>query len=165
MYNITQTVVTTAFFFLRFLRKKLRPRATSASTFPSSSLPSYFRFKQKIAPNVRREFQNARDFSRARIRASFIAHGAMSPIVRFFWLHFLFFFSFFSFPSQPKIVGRRTRVIGQGSKTWKGYRNSLFLSSFLSFVAISLLFFLSVLILSLSFSSPLSPPSVKKKKK
>lgn len=164
---LLKTVVTTA--FCRFLRKKLRPRATSASTFPSPSLPSYFRQK-KIArtAGIRpSRIPNARDFSRARIRArrSFTVRWR-PPIVRFSDC-FRFLFSLFSsfFPSRPKIVGRRTRVIGQGSKTWKGYRNSLFppfLSSFLSFVAISRFsFFLSVL--PLSFSSLLTALGEKKK--
>lgn len=152
---LSKTVVTTA--FCRFLRKKLRPRATSASTFPSPSLPSYFR--QKIAYNVRREYQT---LATSRARSSFIAHGCDAADCSFFWLFSHFFF--FS-PSWPKIVGRRTRVLGQGSKTWKGYRNSLFppfLSSFLSFVAISLLFFLSVLILSLSLLLSHRPRKKKK---
>lgn len=126
--NIIQTVVTTA--FCRFLRKKLRPRATS---FPSLSLPSYFRLKKSRPSRCHRDRS-------------------------------VLFLS--SFSSRTKIAGRRTRVIGQGSKTWKGYRNSLFppfLSSFLSFVAISFLLFpLRSYSVSFSFSSPLSPPSEKK---
>lgn len=145
--------------FCRFLRKKLRPRATSASTFPSPSLPSYFR--QKFAADrrhasVRSRIPNSsRSFARSprtvRCRRLLIFFLIVSTL-------FLFVFSLsFFLSSRSKMVGRRTRVIGQGSKTWKGYRNSLrshcFLRSFhpfLSFVAISLLFFLSFSVLPLA---------------
>jgi len=144
MYNIIQTVVTTA--FCEFLRKKLRPRATLASTFPSPSLPSY----------LRRNSKRSLDFS----RKSALIYRAWCDAADCFSDCFSLFLFFFLF--RPKIVGRRTRVIGQGSKTWKGYRNSLFpfFLSFLSFVAISLLFFLSVL--HLSFFSPLTALGEKK---
>lgn len=137
--------------------------------FPPPRCPPISGKKKSRGPpvSVRREFQTlatsrAREFA---LVASFTVRWR-PPIVRFFWLlsfPFLPLSSFF--PSRPKIVGRRTRVIGQGSKTWKGYRNSLFppfLSSFLSFVAISRFsFFLSVL--PLSFSSLLTALGEKKK--
>jgi len=59
----------------------------------------------------------------------------------------LFFFFFFS-----KIVGRRTRVIGQGSKTWKGYRNSLFPPFLLSLFSHLVSIFFSLFCVSFSFS-------------
>lgn len=170
MYNITQTVVTTA--FCRFLRKKLRPRATSASTFPSPSLPSYFRQK-KIAldrryPSVANS-KRSRLFSCARIRALVArlpCDGGRRSFV--FLIAFVSLFSLFLlfFPLRPKIVGRRTRVIGQGSKTWKGYRNSLFPPFlFILFIIRSHLFasLFSSPVLPLSFSSLLTALGEKKK--
>lgn len=95
-----------------------------------------------------------RNFSRVNILFSvlvYTANSAMPLIVRFFDPFFLSFSSFFF----SKIVGRRTRVIGQGSKTWKGYRNSLFPPFLLSLFSHLVSIFFFVLCLSLSLSSPL----------
>lgn len=86
MYNITQTVVTTA--FCRFLRKKLRPRAISASTLPSSSLPSYFRQKNHVRPL--RVPTHAIFRARTNPR-SFIAHDTIIADVRLSEIVFFFF--------------------------------------------------------------------------
>lgn len=148
--------------FCRFLFFSLERSSDLArpqlQRFPPPRCPPAFPAK-KLARYPSRSRANPR------IVGSFTAHDvAMPPIARFSPIGLpLFFFSLslFFLSSRPRIVGRRTRVVGQGSKTWKGYRNSLFppfLSSFLSFVAISLF----SLPLSFSLSLLLSPPSGKK---
>lgn len=149
--------------FVKIYSKKLRSRATSASTFPSPSrcLPTFLAKSCRSLTSARRNRKcKRRNFSRVNILLVLVytANSVMPSIVRFFR-----FFPFFPFPSL-KIVGRQTRVIGQGSKTWKGYRNSLLPPFLLSFFIvrshlISIFFFVFVSH-SLSLSFPLSPLSL-----
>lgn len=155
IYIITQTVVTTA--FVNLFEKAPISRDLSFKHLPLPLVALLYSLQNRADrshPFAAIGSANVAT-SRARIYPSVlvcIVNDAMPSIVRFFRSFFLSFLLFFF----SKIVGRRTRVIGQGSKTWKGYRNSLFppflLSSFSHLISISSLLFVS---LSLSLSSPL----------
>lgn len=117
MYNITQTVVTTA--FCRFLRKKLRPRATSASTFPSPSLPSYFRQKKNRADRRYPSVANSKR-SRLLVRAnSRSSHrlpcdgGRRSFVFLIAFVSFSPSFFFFSLSTEDRRKANESHRAGQ----------------------------------------------------